>query len=294
MHTRPIARLLGTALVLLVPFAGLAHASGAPARLRAIPVPAYVHNVGLLRPLASSSSVSASLVLAPRDASALQAAALATITPGSPSYHHWWTPAAILKAFGPAPATLNTLLSRLRQEGFRASISGWIANVSAPDAVWQRVFGLLLGSVIRSGHTYRVQTTMGEEPAWMSSVVLGVDGLTTLPPPSAPPPQPLHKVATATNTALRPSSVPKSYQVTSQNGAFQVTAIVPGGVNKPTGQPVHVVLSATLNGQPDYQAGLDDQAVGASTSNGQELRWKGYSGWGAASVALYAHNPLSA
>lgn len=294
MHTRSMARVLGAALVLLVPFATIARATGAPAPLRAIPVPAYVQNIGPLHPLASSASVSASLVLAPRDASALQAAALATVTPGSASYHHWWTPAAILKAFGPNPATLNTLLSRLRQEGFRGSISGWIANVSAPAAVWQRVFALKLGSVVRSGHTYRVQATPGAEPAWMSPVVLGVDGLTTLPPPAGGTRAAVHRVDALANTALHPTTIPKAFTVTAQNGAFQVTATIPGGTNKPTGQPVHVILTATINGAPALYAGVVSRAVAGSTSSGQAVWWRYTWDAGTIDMPMQAYHPLSA
>ena len=290
MHPRPIARLFGTALVLLVPFAGLAHASGAPARLRAIPVPAYVHNVGPLRPLASSSSVSASLMLAPRVSAALNAEALATNTPGNPAYHRWWKPGPLLQAFGPTPASVAQLLASLRSRGFRVTDAGWVVNATAPATTWEHTLSLDLATVVRAGHTYRIQATAGQEPGWMSSEVTGVDGLTTLPPPSLPQGKAPHKVVAPKKTALHPTSVPKGYSTTAQNGAFQVTAILPGGVNKPTGQPVHVVLTATVNGSPATDAGVTSYSTSSpSISDGSS-----YSEYGVATLPLYSSSPLSA
>ena len=169
-----------------------------------------------------------------------------------------------------------------------------MVNASAPGAVWQRVLGLKLGTVVRQGHTYRVQATAGVEPPWMSPVVLGVDGLTTLPPPAAPVHSAMHRVATTKNTRIRSTTVPKSFAVTAQNGAFQVTATIPGGVTKATGQPVHVILTATLNGSPAPNAVVVGAAVAGSTSSGQPVWWRWYSYDGTLELPMQTYQPLSA
>ena len=286
---------IGVGLVLLVPFASTVRAAGRLAATRPLTVPGYAQHVGPIRPLAGGAPVQGTLVLAPGNAAGLQAAAVATVTRGRASYHHWWKPAAILKAFGPSASTLHSLLVTLRQQGFHASANGWVVNAYAPAAVWQRVLGMKLGTVVRQGHTYRVQASAGVEPPWMSSVVLGVDGLTTLPPPAAPVHPAMHRVATAKNPRILSTPVPESLAVTAQNGAFQVTATIPGGVGKATGQPVHVILTATMNGVPAPDAGLTANSLGGSTSTGQAV-WSAYSYRynGTIEFPLYADQPLSA
>lgn len=285
---------VGVGLALLVPFAGTVHAAGRLPATRPLNVPGYAQHVGPIRPLAGGAPVPGTLVLAPRHAAGLQAAAVATVTRGNAAYHHWRKPAAILKAFGPSASALHSLLATLRQQGFHASVNGWVVNASAPAAVWQRVLGLKLGTVVRQGHTYRVQATAGLEPPWMSPVVLGVDGLTTLPPPAAPVHPAMHRVAITTNTRIRSTPVPKSFAVTAQNGAFQVTATIPGGVSKATGQPVHVILTATMNGSPAPNAGVVGAAVAGSTSSGQPVWWRWYRYDGTIDLPMQAYEPLSA
>ena len=114
----------GVGLALLVPFAGTAHAAGRLPSTRPLNVPGYAQHVGPIRPLAGGAPVQGTLVLAPRNAAGLQSAAVATVTPGNPAYHHWWTPAALLKAFGPSASALHTLLTTLRQQGFHAQVRG--------------------------------------------------------------------------------------------------------------------------------------------------------------------------
>lgn len=285
---------LGIGLALLVPLAGTGHAAGGPPLTRPLTVPSYAQHVGLVRPLAGGAPVHGTLVLAPRNASGLQSAAVATVTRGNPSYHHWWKPAAILKAFGPSSSTLHSLLATLRRQGFHASANGWVVNASAPAAVWQRVLALKLGTVVRHGHTYRVQATAGVEPPWMSWVVLGVDGLTTLPPPAAPVHPAMHWVAATKNVRNHATSAPTSMTFTAQSGAFQVTATIPGGTNKATGQPVHVILMATMSGSPAPYAGVVSTSVGGSTSTGQSVWWRRHSGNGTIELSIQAHHPLSA
>lgn len=233
-------------------------------------------------------------MLAPRHSTALTAEALATNTPGNPAYHHWWKPGALLRAFGPTPASVAELLATLRHRGFQATRSGWVVNATAAARVWEHTLAVGLSTVVRAGHTYRIQATAGEEPAWMSPTVLGVNGLTTLPPQSPPPRQPLRKVVATKNPALHSTAVPASYSATAQNGPFQVTAIVPGGVNKPTGQPVHVILTATVNGVPATYAGLASRALVGSTSTGQPVWFRSLWANGQIDMPIESYQPLSA
>ena len=285
---------LGLGLALLVPLAGAVHAAGRLPSPRPLTVPAYAQHVGPIRPLAGSAPVHATLVLAPRSAAGLQAAAVATATRGSPSYHRWWKPAALFRAFGPTASALQNLLAALHHHGFQAQVSGWVVNASAPAAVWQRALGLKLGTVVREGHTYRVQATAGVEPPWMSPVVLGVDGLTTLAPPAAPVHPSMHRAATEQSTGLASAPASTSLSATAQNGAFQVTATIPGGISKATGQPVHVVLTATMNGVLAPSAGLVGSAVSGSSSTGQSVWWRARASDGTIEIAVEAYHPLSA
>ncbi len=285
----------GLGLALLIPFASMANAAGAPPRTRSLTVPSYARDVGPIRPLAGGALVQGTLVLAPRSAAGLQAAALATVTRGNTSYHRWWTPSAILEAFGPSPATLRRLIGKLRQQGFHTSAHGWVVNASAPAAVWHRVLGLTFGTVVRQGHTYRVQATAGAEPPWMSAVVLGVDGLTTLPPPAIPMLPARHRVTSAKATGIHAVTGPESLTATAQSGPFEVTAAIPGGASKATGQPVHVILTATMNGSPAPNAGLTANAIAGGTSTGQAVWSSGPSMYnGTIELPLYADHPLSA
>lgn len=287
------------AVGLFFPWLGTVHASGVAPKPMAVPAPAYVQRLGPIRPLGAGSLVRATLVLAPRHPAALEAAARAAAarSAGHGRRRVWMTARAVLNAYGPRPAAAAALVSQLRRRGFSAVDAGWVVNAAAPAGAWERMLGLKLGTVRQQGALYRVQATSGVVPAWMAGAVTGVDGLTTLPPPTQSSPA-LHRAALRHNPALRPAAKPRGSAATplatAQSGAFTVTAFVPGGIDKATGQPVHIVLQATLNGQVDYLAGLGSQSVSGATSTGQSLWGRGLYGWGSASVAVYAHHPLSA
>jgi len=283
------------AAALALPFMGIAHAAAPPNRmpLRQIPVPSYVQHMPHQTAVASDSRVTATLELAPGNPAGLAARAEATTTPGSMDYHQWLSPSQVLARYGPSPRTVHALLGALSAHGFQAQDAGWVVNATAPASTWEAVLGLKLATVRQDGHRYRVQATAGREPAWMTSSVLGVDGLTTLPPPVATAAKPTAwRVApTRANAALGPLTGVTPASVTAESGDLVVTATVPGGVNKPTGQPVHMVFTATVNGQADAGAGITPNG---STSTGQQVVGSADSLDGSIVASAYAQNPLSA
>lgn len=294
MKIRMLLAAVVTGVVLVLPFWGTVHASSAAPHRLVMPVPSYVRTAVPQRPMASGAAVSATLTLVPRSSTGLQAAALAAATPGSAAYHHWWQPATLLRHFGPRPRAVAALVGRLRREGFRATDAGWVVKATAPASVWQRVFQLHLATAVHRGRVYRVQATSGREPAWMAGVVAGVDGLTTLPPPSSGSRATGIPVRATKDSHLPPAFVGATAQVSAQSGPFAVTATIPGGTAKPTGQPVHVVLSATLNGLPASSAGVVQGSIAGSTSTGQPVYYASTGSSGSIVLPLWSQFPLSA
>ncbi len=247
---------VGAAVLLAAPLGlsapGLAQAAGG----RVLPAPAFLHRLAAGPAIAPGTLVRATLVLQSRHAGALDRLATAVSTPGSPLYHHFLSRQQILAQYGPNPTTTAALVDSLRHQGFTAQSHGWTVSASAPAARWTALLSTRLATYHWHGHTFRGQDGSATLPAWMAGVVTGVTGLTTFAPPA--PVAVAKKTAPAPavkNAALvRDSATPSS--VTASNGPFSVTATIPGGANKPTGMPVHVILQASYDGFPDLSAGL--------------------------------------
>ena len=261
-RTRAIARwqrawgTVGAAVLLAAPLGlsapGLAQAAGG----RVLPAPAFLHRLAAGPAIAPGAPVHATLVLQSRHPAALARLATAVSTPGTPQYHHFLSRQEILAQYGPSPTTAAALAQALRQQGFDAQAHGWTISATAPASRWTALLSTRLAQYHWHGHAFRGQEGSATLPAWMATAVTGVTGLTTFAPPApvavakTAAPRPAARDASLTRGAAAPSSV------TASSGPFSVTATIPGGANKPTGMPVHVILQASYGGFPDLSAGL--------------------------------------
>ena len=83
------------------------------------PVPAVPTRSALLGPLAAQASITADVVLRPRDAKGLAALALAVSTPGSSLRGDYRTPTELRNEFGPTTAEVVSVESGLRRLGLK-------------------------------------------------------------------------------------------------------------------------------------------------------------------------------
>ena len=125
------------------------------------------------------------VVLAPRDASALEKAAAAASTPGSPSYRHYISPHQFAARFGASQRSVALVRSTLRADGLTLgataaddlsiSLSGDAAHVS-------RAFAVTLHRYLeRGGREIYANNSAPRLPAGLSGIVSGVLGLDNLP-----------------------------------------------------------------------------------------------------------------
>ena len=250
LGTAAAAVLLAASLGLSAP--GLAQAAGG----RVLPAPAFLHRLTAGPAIAPGAVVHATLVLQSRNPAGLGSLATAVSTPGNLAYHHFMSRQQILAQYGPNPTTAAALVASLRQQGFSAQTHGWTVSASAPASRWTALLSTRLATYQWHGHTFRGQEGSATVPAWMASTVSGVTGLTTFAPPApvAVAKKTVPQAAAKNASLVRSSASPAS--VTASNGPFSVTATIPGGANKPTGMPVHVILQASYGGSPDLSAGL--------------------------------------
>ncbi|HET9689631.1 MAG TPA: S53 family peptidase [Acidimicrobiales bacterium] len=114
------------------------------------------------------------------DAAARQAAFRALTTPGSPTYHHWYTPASFLQAFGvsaPVAAQARAYATRAGLRVTYASPDGSYLLLSGTASQVESTFSV-------AEHEYRAADgstfTANTGPATVPSSVVGLSGLTSL------------------------------------------------------------------------------------------------------------------
>ena len=273
--------------------AGRAHAASG----RVLPAPAFLHRLAAGPAVPGTALVRATLVLQARHPDALALLAAAVSTPGSPQYHHFLSRQHILAQYGPRPAAARALVESLRQQGFSAVDHGWTVSAAAPSARWTALLSTRLATYHWHGHAFRGQVGAATVPAWMAGTVSGVTGLTTFMPPA--PVSVAKKVAapTARQSAavVQGSATPAS--VTASSGFLSVTATIPGGANKPTGMPVHVILQVSWDGFPDLQAGLaptNDPVPTTSTGTAPRVSTTAGLDGGDIVLSIAAHQAMTA
>src|SRR5882757_2624303 len=209
----------------------------------------------------TSGTVSAKVYLAPNHQAALASEAAAVSTPGSKSYRHFMSAAAVRAEFAPSAAEVASVKSWLTSAGLRVtSVSakapaGAYVGVRGSVAAASKAFGVTFGTYRGpGGQSARAPQQAATAPSSVAGSVLAVSGLDTAKSaikPALPPPGPNYWVAkpcstyygqlTATNKpkaygkfqpwttcGYTPSQVRGAYGVTNsgETGANQTVAIV--------------------------------------------------------------------
>ncbi len=178
-----LATATATAAVVL---AGPPSAQAAPTP-HALPhsAPAWLAHAHDLGPAAADATVAGRVYLAPRGGlDALQVAASAVSTPGSPSYQHFLTPAQYRATYGPTMAAVRGVQSWLASAGLRVtgveaqrryvSISGTVAEAN-------KAFATTIRRYRHDGHAVQAPSSAVRVPAAQAAAVLTVTGLDTTP-----------------------------------------------------------------------------------------------------------------
>ncbi len=136
-----------------------------------------------LKPVASDTSITATLWLKARDERALEAAVADREDPGSPDYHHWMSPSQVA-AFGPSAADLSTLLQALKAAGFSVSARGSSGDnllITGKAGAVQAAFGTTLHDVRIGSRQFRATTAEPHFSGAGNALISGITGLTTAP-----------------------------------------------------------------------------------------------------------------
>jgi subtilase family serine protease len=97
------------------------------------------------RPAAAEQAVEFNIYLPLRDRAATEAFLTELQTPGSPSYHHWLTPAQFNARFGPQASTVNAITRELAAYGLKVTeVKTHSLHVSGSAAAVEAAFGARL------------------------------------------------------------------------------------------------------------------------------------------------------
>ena len=143
-------------------------------------VPPWATSSSFRRDADASQDIGFRVYLGWNDDAQVQSLAQAVSTPGSRSYHQYMTPAQFRQRFSPSQASVNTVTSWLKSQGF--SVVDVPANnhyVSAEGTVAQAesAFGVGFGMYSVDGLTLRSPEADISMPSDVASVVSGVVGL---------------------------------------------------------------------------------------------------------------------
>jgi Pro-kumamolisin, activation domain/ell wall binding domain 2 (CWB2) len=130
----------------------------------------------------AAQPVSFDVVLRPRNQAALDAFTTAVSTPGSPQYRQFMTPAEYASQFGPTPATISAVTSRLQSLGLTVGtaqgsllpVSGSVTKVGSALHTSFRQYRLT------SGRTARANVAAPQVPSDVVGAVQAIVGLDTL------------------------------------------------------------------------------------------------------------------
>ncbi len=224
----PGARRLSAALATLAVAALVAGSAAAASRSAAHPRRVTIearaiapHGVRLLRPLARSATVSAAVVLKPRDDAALRRFIAAAADPDSRSFHHYLAPGAFAARFGPTDEALSAVRGQLRSDGLTVgatSANGLVIPFRGPAATVQTAFATELSEfALPGGGTAHAPTTAVSLPAGVAGYVTAVLGLNNLvvehrlgparPATTAPPARATRRAGRDSHAAARTAVV---------------------------------------------------------------------------------------
>lgn len=181
---RDLCRAALAACVALLVLAVEAGGASSPASVRLGSAPALPPATEL-GPVSAHQKLRLTVVLAPRDASALERAAAAVSTPGDPSYRHYLTPHQFAARFGASRRSIATVRATLRADGLalaETTANNLSISVSGDAAHVSRAFGVRLNRYReRGGREIFANNSPPRLPAALSGIVSGVLGLDDIP-----------------------------------------------------------------------------------------------------------------
>ena len=153
----------------------------------------------------TSGTVNARVYLAPSHQAELAGDVAAVSSPGSKSYRHFWTTAAVRKQFAPSAAEVASVKSWLTAAGLSVTKTdatypaGAYVGVRGSVSAASKAFGVTFGSYRGpGGASDRAPNQVATAPSSVASSVLAVSGLDTAKSaikPQLPPPGPNYWVA---------------------------------------------------------------------------------------------------
>jgi subtilase family serine protease len=153
----------------------------------------------------TSGTVNARVYLAPSHQAELAGDVAAVSSPGSKSYRHFWTTAAVRKQFAPSAAEVASVKSWLTEAGLSvtktdaAYPAGAYVGVRGSVAAAAKAFGVTFGTYQGpGGASDRAPNQAATAPSSVASSILAVSGLDTAKSaikPQLPPPGPNYWVA---------------------------------------------------------------------------------------------------
>ena len=171
---------------------------GAPSVLASAP-PLPVH-IGGLAPLAlkgavdhgaapGTTSQAVTVVLALQDPAGLARLTSAQVTPGSPSYHQWLTPATFNARFAPSTSAVAAAAAFATSHGLAVqsvSSNRTLVTLTGRTSRVNQAFGVVEHSVTAAGQTFLTPSTTATLPASLATVATSVLGLSTFNPNKHP------------------------------------------------------------------------------------------------------------
>jgi hypothetical protein len=140
--------------------------------------------IKVMGPMESSSTLTGSVVLKPRDEAAVQAFINEATKPGSAEYHHYLARGAYAAQFGPAQSTVSAVESDLRSSGLRVTgvdSDGLLVNFTGRTSQVEAAFHTGLANYRLTNGTIGQGTTSAVElPSTIASSVTAVLGLDNL------------------------------------------------------------------------------------------------------------------
>ena len=167
---------------------GAAQASLAP-RLAAGLAPVPFTSAVDLGAAPASALQRVTIVLSLRDKAGLAALTHGQVTPGSPSYHHWLTPAQFADRFAPSQSSVSSAVSFAADHGLQVesvSPNSTLVTVAGTTAAVNRAFGVVEHTLRVGGQTFLSPDRTASLPTSLSGVTAAVLGLTTYNPNRLP------------------------------------------------------------------------------------------------------------
>jgi subtilase family serine protease len=160
-------------------------------------VPAFATLANRVGPVSTSSRLTVSVYLTPRNAAALAQLAHDVSTPGTSSYRHYLTPAQFHDRFSPTDANVASVKNFLADGGLKVgSVASNNMYVDATGTVAQveKAFNVTQATYAVQGQKVRANAEAPQIPSALAGTIQfvgGLDASQTLVKPAAAPPAPI-------------------------------------------------------------------------------------------------------